>query len=60
MKKFIDVPESILLETEYPIVCNILHQLKADDDGREKGIKMVSIIDGPGKVEEWFPEKEDK
>lgn len=62
LEKFIERPDLILIETEYPIVSDVIIQLRNEKEKefKETVVKFLKIIKGPGKVEEWFPEKEDK
>lgn len=60
LEKFIERPDLILIETEYPIVSDVIIKLKMKEEKefKETVTKFLKII--KGKVEECFPEKEDE
>lgn len=60
LEKFIERPDLILIETEYPIVSDVIIQLKKkkEKEFEEAVVKILKNV--KGKVEECFPEKEDK
>lgn len=60
LEKFIERPDLILIETEYPIISDVIIQLKKEKEKEfeEAVTKILKIV--KGKVEECFPEKEDE